>query len=196
VIRTQDELNAAREEALRLGNLNSSLQEELVTLNASLQEELVTLREELQRREDSCESLQSEADRLEDERFARRQESRQREDALEGDVTRLSDTLSEATRKLSLIVAMFNAEAQQLAESQQLGSVIEQRDQEIEFLQNELRKSVVKSEQLSFKSKELDEIKRSMGWRLLSRYGSLKHKYLLPLYRSFAHSRAQTTRHG
>ena len=195
VIRIQDQLTASREEVLRLDNLNASLQGELANSREELRRREDNSREELRRREDLYESLQRAADRLEDELFARRKESRQREDALEADVTRLSDTLSETTWKLSLIIAAFNAEAQQLAESQQLGSVIEQRDQEIEFLQNELRKSVVKSEQLSFKSKELDEIKRSMGWRLLSRYGSLKHKYLLPLYRSFAHSRAQTTRH-
>src|SRR5207247_720090 len=179
-----------------LGNLKASLQGELANSREELRRREDNSREELRRREDLYESLQRAADRLEDELFARRQKSRQREDALEGDVTRLSDTLSEATRKLSLIIAMFNAEARQLAEAQQLGSVIEQRDQEIEFLQNELRRAVEKSEQLSFRSKELDEIKRSMGWRLLKRYGSLKYKYLLPLYRSFAHSGAQTTRHG
>jgi polysaccharide pyruvyl transferase CsaB len=39
------------------------------------------------------------------------------------------------------------------------------------------------SAQLHAKATELDSIRRSLGWRILSRYGRIKYRYLLPLYR-------------
>lgn len=36
---------------------------------------------------------------------------------------------------------------------------------------------------LSARDRELDRITRSIGWRLLSRYGRIKYRYLLPIYR-------------
>jgi GT2 family glycosyltransferase len=38
------------------------------------------------------------------------------------------------------------------------------------------------SEQLAAKSAELDRITRSLGWRVLARYGKFKYRYLLPVY--------------
>ena len=41
------------------------------------------------------------------------------------------------------------------------------------------------SSELSAKSEQLDRITRSLGWRLLERYGRVKYRYLLPIYRLF-----------
>jgi hypothetical protein len=41
------------------------------------------------------------------------------------------------------------------------------------------------SEQLALKEAQLDKITGSFGWRILSRYGRIKYKYLLPAYRLF-----------
>jgi len=39
------------------------------------------------------------------------------------------------------------------------------------------------SAQLEMRQSQLDKITSSLGWRLLSSYGRLKYKYLLPVYR-------------
>jgi DNA repair exonuclease SbcCD ATPase subunit len=39
------------------------------------------------------------------------------------------------------------------------------------------------SVELAAREAELNAIKRSLGWRLLSRYGRIKYRYLLPIYR-------------
>lgn len=41
----------------------------------------------------------------------------------------------------------------------------------------------VLSAQVATKQAQLDEITNTWGWRLLTRYGRLKHRYLLPVYR-------------
>jgi polysaccharide pyruvyl transferase CsaB len=58
------------------------------------------------------------------------------------------------------------------------------------FSQNEQRVQLL-SKQLIVKESELTRITSSLGWRLLSRYGQIKYRYLLPVYRTIkaiAHS--------
>jgi hypothetical protein len=52
------------------------------------------------------------------------------------------------------------------------------------------------SAQLAARQTELDTIKASLGWRLLSRYGRIKYRYLLPIYRllRLPHGRGPTKR--
>ena len=45
-------------------------------------------------------------------------------------------------------------------------------------------KSFLLSAELSAKTHELDKIKNSLGWRMLSRYGRFKYQRLLPVYRA------------
>jgi polysaccharide pyruvyl transferase CsaB len=56
------------------------------------------------------------------------------------------------------------------------------------FLKMQLAKNEtaikVLQQQLSARDLELERITRSIGWRLLSRYGRIKYRYLLPLYRT------------
>lgn len=72
----------------------------------------------------------------------------------------------------------------QLVESE---NVIGARGEAIALLQNGSRKSGEKnrllSAQLSSTTRELEQITGSLGWQLLSRYGRLKYRYLLPVYR-------------
>ena len=53
-------------------------------------------------------------------------------------------------------------------------------DNRLELLSNEL---AGKDAQLVAAETELKKISNSLGWRLLSRYGPIKYKYLLPVYR-------------
>lgn len=65
--------------------------------------------------------------------------------------------------------------------------VVHATGEAVELLQVELALSKetnwLLSEQLSAKEREVDRITRSFGWRLLNRYGQLKYRYLLPVYR-------------
>src|SRR6266446_2683225 len=45
-------------------------------------------------------------------------------------------------------------------------------------------KTLLLSAELSAKTHELDKIKNSLGWRMLSRYGRFKYQRLLPVYRA------------
>ncbi|MFI5175469.1 MAG: methyltransferase domain-containing protein [Terriglobia bacterium] len=55
----------------------------------------------------------------------------------------------------------------------------------------------VLSAQLAAKESELSRITNSLGWRLLSRYGKIKYRYLLPMYRrlGFKPAEPRTERH-
>ncbi len=47
-------------------------------------------------------------------------------------------------------------------------------------------KNFLLSAELSAKTHELDKIKNSLGWRMLSRYGRIKYQRLLPVYRALS----------
>ena len=47
------------------------------------------------------------------------------------------------------------------------------------------------SDQLALKQDQLDRITGTLGWRVLSRYGRIKYKYLLPAYRRFSRRAAE-----
>jgi hypothetical protein len=80
--------------------------------------------------------------------------------------------------------------AQLLREQAQLSKTtgaLESLREHVEELDADLREKglslQVFSAQVSTKEAELRQIKRSLGWRLLSRYGRIKYRYLLPIYR-------------
>ena len=59
---------------------------------------------------------------------------------------------------------------------------IEERDREIQALSE---KAQVLSALLAEREAELSRMTSSFGWRLLGRYGQIKYRYLLPIYRLF-----------
>ena len=78
-------------------------------------------------------------------------------------------------------------EIDQSADPAQLNRIILARDEKIALLSEQIaeleKRSAQLSSQLSEKSAELDRITRSLGWRLLKRYGHVKYQFLLPIYR-------------
>jgi GT2 family glycosyltransferase/glycosyltransferase involved in cell wall biosynthesis len=66
------------------------------------------------------------------------------------------------------------------AEQERAAKKAEERERAIESLLAELAQ---KEDSLRDKEAQLQKITRSLGWRLLSRYGRIKHRILLPVYR-------------
>ncbi|PYS36373.1 MAG: hypothetical protein DMF75_01075, partial [Acidobacteria bacterium] len=79
----------------------------------------------------------------------------------------------------------FQRQREQIAERDEIiidrGETIESFQQR---LSNSERKNLLLSAELSAKTHELDGIKSSLGWRMLSRYGRIKYQRLLPVYRA------------
>lgn len=74
-------------------------------------------------------------------------------------------------------------------DAEKTDQMIRVRDQGILWLRKELaesqRNNSVLTGRLAAKTEKLDHITRSLGWRLLSRYGRIKYRYLMPVYRLF-----------
>jgi hypothetical protein len=84
-----------------------------------------------------------------------------------------------------LSAQLSDKQAQLLVREAELSSTKNERD----MLENENR-------QLSAKEAQLMRITNSLGWRLLSRYGRIKYRYLLPVYRTLGLSRYITNGHS
>ncbi|HVQ36099.1 MAG TPA: glycosyltransferase, partial [Pyrinomonadaceae bacterium] len=91
-----------------------------------------------------------------------------------------SSSLSEDTSAALAADKLAAAEgsAQQLAA--QLAATENKYNAQLVRKDNAIR---VISAQLEMRQSELEKIKNNPGWRLLSRYGRVKYKYLLPVYR-------------
>jgi GT2 family glycosyltransferase len=67
--------------------------------------------------------------------------------------------------------------------------LVRERDDEIVSFRNQLAQAnesnLLLSAQLSGKTREVDKMRHSLGWRMLSRYGGFKYRFLLPAYRAF-----------
>ncbi len=124
-----------------------------------------------------------EIQRLELLQLATNEQNDKREELLrdrEGETRLLRETLlTSETDKLELEKA-----------NNLLRSRLEQieNDNRLEQLSNQLAN---KETQLVAAEAELKRISNSLGWRLLSRYGPIKYRYLLPLYRIFGLSPRQ-----
>lgn len=90
--------------------------------------------------------------------------------AEEEQVRALSAELSSTAASLSSVSSQLTARETQLAVQ---GDRIQERSSQISVQE-------AKFQELSA---ELGKIKGSLGWRLLSRYGRVKYRYLLPVYR-------------
>src|SRR5204863_5774299 len=127
--------------------------------------------------------------RLEDELVALRERSRQTEalnQLLQAAILRLHDELSESHREFQQ-AADLNQSLTAKVEGRE--TLIKARDEAIKSLKHELAELItsnyVVSAELSTKAAELDRITRSLGWRVLNRYGFFKYRYLLHIYRLF-----------
>lgn len=106
----------------------------------------------------------------------------------EAQIKRQTDESSQA---LSVFEARLAEQANELSSIRSARdeneNVIHARDEALALLQNELtasgEKNSLLSEQLLAKTREVDQITRSLGWRFLRYYGGLKYRYLLPVYR-------------
>jgi hypothetical protein len=96
--------------------------------------------------------------------------------------------------ELSAASSVSPREDHQAAENESLRArlvesekIIRARDEALALLQIESAESGEKNwllaAQLLSKTREVEQVTGSFGWRLLSQYGRLKHRYLLPLYR-------------
>ena len=82
-------------------------------------------------------------------------------------------------------LAEKNREVRQLeSELKTRNPQIEEKDREIQALLTEMQ---ALSARLVEREAELSRITSSFGWRLLGRYGQIKYRYLLPIYRLFGH---------
>src|SRR5262245_29782804 len=81
----------------------------------------------------------------------------------------------------------------QRAEIERLRIEIEQRQEESHRLDLQV---ATLSERVEKLSGEIERIKQSFGWRLLSRYGRIKYRYLLPLYRALGLGPDQSNANG
>ncbi|HEY9232792.1 MAG TPA: glycosyltransferase, partial [Blastocatellia bacterium] len=121
----------------------------------------------------------------------------------EGETQRHAEKESEAQR-----VAEREREAQRVAESeaQRLAAQLAEKEQSLRSLSQRLESMKEQARwqavQLRDTTAELQRMKNTLGWRLLSLYGPIKYRYLLPLYRRLglgsprADARATTaTRH-
>jgi predicted nucleic acid-binding Zn-ribbon protein len=69
--------------------------------------------------------------------------------------------------------------------------LLQAREEEIASLQTQLETQTTESEReiqalqtrITEKQAELDKITNTLGWRLLSRYGRIRHRFLIPAYR-------------
>jgi polysaccharide pyruvyl transferase CsaB len=72
----------------------------------------------------------------------------------------------------------------QLAEKEELIGSLTQSVQALSIEDTRKQRTLdLISVHLAVKEAELNKIRRSLGWRLLSRYGRIKYRYLLPIYR-------------
>jgi GT2 family glycosyltransferase/2-polyprenyl-3-methyl-5-hydroxy-6-metoxy-1,4-benzoquinol methylase len=97
----------------------------------------------------------------------------------------LSSQAAEAEQNARSLASELAKEREQL---QALLSQASEADQQADSLAWQLtrkeRSIEVLLEQLSVKDDELERITNTLGWRVLSRYGQIKYRYLLPIYKA------------
>jgi len=98
------------------------------------------------------------------------------------------EALKSELESINSAVAEKNSEVRQLeSELKTRNAQIEENDREI---QARLEKMQALSARLAEREAELSRISSSFSWRLLGRYGQIKYRYLLPIYRLFGHAPA------
>jgi len=91
------------------------------------------------------------------------------------------EALKAELKSISLALTEKDNQVRQLeSELKTRNSEIVRKDSELQAL---LEKVQAISALLAEREAELSRIRRSLGWRLLGRYGQIKYRYLLPIYR-------------
>ncbi len=104
------------------------------------------------------------------------------------------EALRSELKSMNSQLAEKNREVRQLeSELKASNPRIEAKDREIHAL---LTKMDALSAQLVEREAELSRITSSFGWRVLGRYGQIKYRYLLPIYRLFGHVPAAIKEHN
>jgi GT2 family glycosyltransferase/glycosyltransferase involved in cell wall biosynthesis len=107
-------------------------------------------------------------------------------DAAVGEIVRLTEAAMEsgrmAARELGMLKASEASLSRALLETKETGqglqSSLTETQKQLQFL----------SDKLGLNEAELDHIKGTLGWRLLSAYGVIKHKLLIPAFRAVSSS--------
>lgn len=121
-------------------------------------------------------------------------ENEQRVNLLSADVSALEANVADRDKGIAWL-------EEELTNSRK--EIIAARDEGIALLQDNLAQSERRSKrlaaqmaeefaaQLAEKEAELEKITNSIGWRVLSRYGRVKYRFLLPIYRALGLMKAQ-----
>ena len=95
------------------------------------------------------------------------------------------EALKSELESMNSVIAEKNSEVRKLeSELKTRNPQIEERDCEIRALSEKEQALIT---MLAEREAELSRITSSFGWRLLGRYGQIKYRYLLPIYRLFGH---------
>jgi len=95
---------------------------------------------------------------------------------------KISTRLAERKEALKMISTQL---AENVGTVQGLSTQLAEKDETIQTLKGELTAQRLDAET------QLKRITNTLGWRLLSRYGRIKYKYLLPIYRLFGQVSAE-----
>jgi O-antigen biosynthesis protein len=160
----------------RLLNTTQSLSSQVAVKDGIIQ----SLKAQLGKQEQVTQTLESRLS-AEHERFIRQDEELKRRDE---ELKSLAAALTEKEQTLESVFSQL-ADRQAAAEGLQA-----EAERHVQNLQEQIRlreqleaERVGLTEQLAAREGELYRVKNSFGWRLLSRYGLIKYRYLLPLYR-------------
>src|SRR6266404_2252190 len=187
----QTELAEAKKRSEALTALNESLTARFINWESVL----ATLTAELAHQREGATALSAELVR-----------HRERADALSAEVVNQQELTTSLEARLLEKVKILQRYAGETSKQEEM---LKQRDEEIAWLRGELEENLKKNQRLvgsnnflkmqlekdetaihslrqhlSARDLELTRITRSLGWKLLSRYGKFKYRYLLPLYRA------------
>jgi O-antigen biosynthesis protein len=106
----------------------------------------------------------------------------ERDESLSSSLHRIKSTEEEARQlKSDIITQRKDLERRLEAEGEEFDRRIAQKDAQLALNVRELQK---RTSQLEEKEQQLQKITSTRGWRLLSHYGRIKHRFLLPAYRA------------
>ena len=168
----------------------SSIFENIVALREQSQlkaERIESLAEGLARNEAAIDWLSAQVNakdqiiRARDEAVSYLSENKKNEEqALRDRMAQLADREKAIRAQEELVETLKENLGSSQEKSRRLAALNELLQAQLETAQ---QAELVLSSQLGAKDAELSRIMRSVGWRLLSRFGSIKYRYLLPVYR-------------
>lgn len=171
--RLRSEFDAEREQLVRRVEEKEKELDALAADAVATEKRLQALARKLSEREEAVQSLLAEAAKSE-ARAEALQLTMANEKSLRDHLTAEQERLTKKMEERSRLVESLRTE---LAQKENL-----LRDKEAQLREREHQLNQTQGE-LFEKDRRLQQITRSLGWRLLSRYGRIKHSFLLPAYR-------------